>query len=207
MPLPRRVPSPLFSAPPSAVALLAVVAMAAAVACAAEERTIPRAADLPPPSAVGSGSVGRGRDGGASEAGADGGSCLDGEVDVVVDTRLGGSLELGGTVRFPVTVEAGRLVVIQIVEADTGRLSEARGVLPARAAELRYRGTGLPAGTYLVRTQIDQTGSSQVGEAGDLDGYYDGAEASPIVDPTLARPVVLDGACQDGLDYGVGVRF
>lgn len=181
---------------------------AAALGGCAEERVVPRAADLPPPGSVGSGQgPGAGaRDGGDAEAG-DAGACLEGDADVVVESGLGGALALGGTVRFAVTVEAGRLVVVQLVTAATGRLVEARLAIPARAASLRYRATGLVPGTYLVRVQVDQAGTSQVGEPGDLDGYYDGAEASPVLDPTQARPITLEEACQDGLDYGVGVRF
>ncbi len=58
---------------------------------------------------------------------------------------------------------------------------------------------------YVLRAGINQAGTADVGETGDLDGFYDGTSSGAIFDRQNARPFAVQ-ACTSLLDFGLGVR-
>jgi len=169
--------------------------------------------DRPPatsdPAAGGSGyappSVSESTDGGNSEGGS--AHCIDGTFLFDKDSGFGGNLEVAGTFEAAATVSTGRLVVFTLETAVGGPTTTISLNLAAATTTFSFRITGLTKGAYILRAQADATGTSAVGEVGDLDGYYDGAAASPIFVRANAAPITLEDACVDKIAFGIGVTL
>ncbi len=149
---------------------------------------------------------------GASDASADaldasGEHCLPGTFNIDKLTTFGGNLEITGSFRTAAVIAAGRIVAITIENATGGEATSAELTTTAPTDSISFRLSGLAKGSYVVRAQADVVGTSAVGEVGDLDGYYDGAEAQPIQTRADARTLVLDNACIDKVVFGIGVTL
>lgn len=142
---------------------------------------------------------------GGPEAGSD--HCIAGTFLFDKDSGFGGNLEIAGTFEAAATVSSGRLVVVTLETAVGGPTTTVSLNLSAPGTTFRFRITGLAKGSYVLRAQADVTGTTAVGETGDLDGYYDGAAASPIFVRANAAPITLEDACVDKIAFGIGVTL
>ncbi len=146
-------------------------------------------------------------DAGDAEADTGVGRCLDGEYPVDMTAALGGNLAITGTVRAAAAVQPGRLIVVSLTSATGTATATGQFTLSAASQTIRFRIGGLVTDNYVLRFQIDQAGSSAVGEQGDLEGYYNGVETAPILTRQDALPIPLGQTCLPNVDFGVGVRL
>ena len=141
----------------------------------------------------------------ASSTDASGEHCLPGTFDIDKLTTFGGNLEIAGSFRSAAVIAVGRIVTLTVENATGGDAASAEITTKAPTDSISFRMSGLAKGSYIVRAQADVVGSSAVGEVGDLDGYYDGVEASPIQVRGDAKALVLDSECKDKIVFGIGV--
>jgi len=79
-------------------------------------------------------------------------------------------------------------------------------IATAPLGRVSYRVRGLLPNSYVVRGQGDLSGTAIVGETGDLDGYYNGSAAGPILLRADATSVKLDVDCVGNVNFGIGIR-
>lgn len=152
-----------------------------------------------------------GGDGGASDAGGDGaavdgGACLPGTYDVDLTANGGGPRAVAGKIVLPNVVDANRNGVLTIT-TDTSTLSQPLPFKTTRSlSTLAYRVSGLTAGKYVLRVQIDQAQTSAVDESGDVDGFYGGNASAPVLTRQDALTLDLTSDCKAGADFGAGIK-
>lgn len=138
---------------------------------------------------------------------ADTGQCLPGVYAIDTTVPLGGTLAIAGTVRAAAPIQTGRLIVLTIQSATGAASASAQFAMGAPSQTVTFRIGGLVTDNYVLRFQIDQAGSSAVGEQGDLEGWFDGVETSPILTRQDAAPIPLGGQCRGAIDFGLGVKL
>ncbi len=169
-----------------------------------------------PANAIGGGTIGGGSGGGgeggtpATDGGAsatDSGHCLSGAFDVDVDTGLGGTNEIAGTVQFAgMGVAAGHTIVLTITNTMNQSVTYADSFsFMTQKESFTFRLRTLPDATYVLQAQADIVGTASASDPGDLDGYFGGTTVTPIHTRADSTPITVP-ACRSATEFGIGPK-
>ena len=135
--------------------------------------------------------------------------CPSGASDIEADWMTPIALGVGikGTITLPSNVAPGSPTQLSLEKAgpDPGGTQYIGSyVTEASKLTITYHVKLVQDGNYYLSFGVDQSGNGSFGDSGDLDGFYDGTTAAPIMTKANAPVVAVRGSCQSDRDFGVG---
>jgi hypothetical protein len=135
--------------------------------------------------------------------------CPAGASDIEVDwmTPYPQGVGIMGTIALPSGVSPGRATQLSLEKAgpDPGgtQLIGSYVTEPGKLV-ISFHVKLVQDGNYYLSFGVDESNNGAFGDSGDLNGFFDGTVAAPIMSKADAPVIAVRGACQAGRDFGIG---